>query len=69
MLVLGRKLEEQIVINGGEDNQIVMKVTEIRGDRVWLAFEAPSSVRIDRMEVHLARGGGAGTGGRTMEES
>lgn len=51
MLVLSRKLGERIVI--GEDISVV--VTEIRGDKVRLGFDAPDDVLIDRLEVSEAR--------------
>jgi len=47
MLVLSRKLNERIVIN---DN-IVVTVVEIRGDRVRLGIEAPRDVPVHRREV------------------
>ena len=48
MLVLSRKLDEQIVI--GDD--IVITVVEIRGGKVRLGFEAPDEVSIHRQEVY-----------------
>ncbi|MFM7073715.1 MAG: carbon storage regulator CsrA [Planctomycetota bacterium] len=50
MLVLSRKLNEEIVIDG----KIVVKVVEIRGDRVRLGIEAPPATTIHRSEVHDA---------------
>ena len=47
MLVLSRRIGESIRIA----NDIVVKVTEIRGNQVRLAFEAPHSCRIARGEV------------------
>ena len=47
MLVLGRKVGEQIIIG----NNIVVTVLEARGDRIRLGFEAPSEVPIHRAEV------------------
>jgi carbon storage regulator len=50
MLVLSRKKNESIVIN---DN-IVVTVIDIRGDKVRLGFEAPKDVPIHRREVYEA---------------
>jgi len=50
MLVLSRKKNESIVIN---DN-IVVTVIDIRGDKVRLGFEAPNDVPIHRREVYEA---------------
>lgn len=47
MLVLSRKTGEEIVIG----NNIVVKVTRIRGDKVRIAIEAPPDVRIMRSEL------------------
>ena len=50
MLVLSRKKNESIVI----DDQIVITVVEIRGDKVRLGIQAPKEVPVHRMEVHDA---------------
>jgi carbon storage regulator len=50
MLVLSRKKNESIVIN---DN-IVITVVEIRGDKVRLGFDAPKDIPIHRQEVYDA---------------
>ncbi len=50
MLVLSRKRDEQIVIN---DN-IVITVVDIRGDKVRLGIEAPIEVPVHRHEVYAA---------------
>lgn len=47
MLVLTRHRDEQIVI--GED--IIVKVLEIRGDRVRIGISAPLDVEVNRFEV------------------
>ncbi len=47
MLVLGRKLYEEIIINGN----IRIQVTAIRGDQIKLGIEAPPDVSIHRKEV------------------
>ena len=50
MLVLSRKKGESIIIN---DN-IVVTVVDIRGDKVRLGFDAPKDVPIHRSEVYDA---------------
>lgn len=50
MLVLSRKMDEKIIIGSGEQ-QVVLQVVEIRGDRVRLGLTAHPSVRIMREEV------------------
>jgi carbon storage regulator len=47
MLVLSRKLDETIVING----DIRITVVGVRGNQVRLGIEAPRSVRIFREEL------------------
>lgn len=50
MLVLSRKKNESIII----DDNIVITVVEIRGDKVRLGIEAPREVPIHRSEIHAA---------------
>ncbi len=50
MLVLTRKLDEQIVIGLGEQT-VVVRVVAIEGDRIRLGFDAPPEVPIYREEV------------------
>lgn len=50
MLVLSRKKTESIVIN----NDIVVTVVEIRGDKVRLGIVAPKEVPVHRQEVYEA---------------
>ena len=47
MLVLSRKKNESIVIN----DDIIIVVVEIRGDKVRLGVEAPKEVPVHRREV------------------
>ena len=47
MLVLSRKINESVVING----EIVVTVVEIRDDKVRLGIEAPPQVSVHRREV------------------
>jgi carbon storage regulator CsrA len=49
MLVLTRKIGERIVIG---DN-IYLCVVEVNNNKVRLGIEAPASVPINRLEVHL----------------
>lgn len=50
MLVLSRKRDERIVIN----ENIVITVVDIRGDKVRLGIEAPSTMPVHRSEVYDA---------------
>jgi carbon storage regulator len=47
MLVLSRKKNESIVIN----DDVVITVVEIKGDKVRLGIEAPADVPVHRREV------------------
>jgi carbon storage regulator len=51
MLVLSRKVGDEIVIDG----HIRITVTAVKGDRVRLGITAPSDVVVDRAEVHQKR--------------
>jgi len=51
MLVLSRKKNEIIVLGEGED-QIILSVIEIRGDKVSLGIEANQKITIHRKEVY-----------------
>ncbi len=53
MLVLTRRIDETIVIDGG----IRVTVLAVQGDRVRIGVEAPPSVRVDREEIHERRDG------------
>ena len=50
MLVLSRKRNESVVIN----DQIIVTVVEVRGDKVRLGIQAPRDVPIHRSEVMAA---------------
>lgn len=50
MLVLSRKKNESIVVN----NDVVITVVEIRGDKVRLGIVAPKDVPVHREEVYEA---------------
>lgn len=49
MLALSRRKDEAIVIN----NDIEIKIIEIKGDQVKLGISAPKSVPIYRKEVYV----------------
>jgi carbon storage regulator len=51
MLVLTRKVGEQIVIDG----DICITIVAIKSDRVRLGVDAPRETRIDREEIHERR--------------
>ena len=48
MLVLSRKLNESIVIN----ENIVVTVLGVQGDKVRLGIEAPGEIPVHRQEVY-----------------
>lgn len=48
MLVLSRKKNESVVIDGGT---VTVTVIEIRGDKVRLGFEHPQEMSVHRQEV------------------
>ncbi len=50
MLVLSRKTNESIVING----DVVVTVVSVHGDKVRLGIVAPKDVPVHREEVHEA---------------
>lgn len=58
MLVLSRRIGEQIVIGG----KVSVTVVEIKGGQVRLGVTAPASIPVDRHEVHLRRQAGRETG-------
>jgi carbon storage regulator CsrA len=51
MLVLLRKVGEEIVI--GRD--VIVRVARVSRGRVYLTFQAPANVRVDRSEIWLAK--------------
>ena len=48
MLVLSRKQREAIIVGDGE---IVIKVVEVRGDKVRIGIEASADIPIHREEI------------------
>jgi carbon storage regulator len=51
MLVLARRIGEEIVIDG----DIRLTVVSVRGKTVRLGIAAPPSVPVDREEIHVQR--------------
>ena len=47
MLVLSRKSQEAIVING----EITVRIIEIRGNTVCLGIDAPKEIPVHRSEI------------------
>jgi carbon storage regulator len=54
MLILSRKLNQKVVIGEGPD-AITVCVTSIDRNTVKLGFDAPKSIRVDRMEIAIAK--------------
>lgn len=50
MLVLSRKINEEIVIKTS-DGEVVITLVEANRDRCRMGFEAPETIRIYRREV------------------
>ena len=48
MLVLSRRTNESIIINGN----ITITVLEIRGDHIRIGIDAPRDISIHREEIH-----------------
>ena len=57
MLVLSRKAEEVVVIDG----KIRIKIISINGNKVRLGIEAPPDVVVHREEVHERQAAAAAT--------
>jgi carbon storage regulator len=51
MLVLSRRIGEEVVIDGG----IRVRICQISGDKVRIGIDAPRDVCVDRAEVHERR--------------
>jgi carbon storage regulator len=48
MLILSRKLNESIVIDG----KIIVKIVKVDGENIRLGIEAPSNIAVHRQEVY-----------------
>ena len=53
-LILSRGVEEEIVI-GTPEGEVMIKVIELRDDKVRLAIDAPKQIPVDRREVYEAK--------------
>jgi carbon storage regulator CsrA len=53
MLAITRRAGEEVVI--GTDPPTVIKIAEIRGNRVKLVIDAPTSLVVDRLETYQRR--------------
>jgi carbon storage regulator len=51
MLVITRKLGEEIIIA----DRIRVQVVAVKGDKVRIGVDAPRSIPVDRLEIHLRR--------------
>lgn len=51
MLVLSRKVNEKLVIDG----DIIVTVVAVHGNVIRLGVEAPKEVVVDRFEIHERR--------------
>ena len=51
MLVLTRHRDEDVVIRAADGTEILVRVIDIRSDKVRLGFDAPRDVLIHRAEV------------------
>jgi carbon storage regulator len=59
MLMLGRRPGESIVCTLEDSRQIVIYIESVHGNQVRVGIEAPKSIAIDRMEVHMRKQGEA----------
>ncbi len=51
MLVVSRKKNERVVIN----ENIVITIVEVRGDKVRIGIEAPAHIAVDREEIWVLK--------------
>ena len=51
MLVFSRKKNERVVIN----ENIVITIVEVRGDKVRIGIEAPAHIAVDREEIWVLK--------------
>lgn len=52
MLVLTRKIGEQVLIGNGV---IQMRILDVKGRTIRIGFVAPSHINIDREEIYLKK--------------
>lgn len=56
MLVLTRRPEQKILIDGGVDaGGVTITIVEVRGEQVRVGIDAPRSMVVDREEVDEAK--------------
>ena len=55
MLVLTRKKGQKIIIHNDEGLHIEITVTDIRGKKAVLGFEAPKEISVDREKVYKSK--------------
>jgi carbon storage regulator CsrA len=55
VLVIGRKIDEEIIIRLGGGETIKIKVQAVYSDRCRLGFTAPEHVQINRLELDKAK--------------
>lgn len=48
MLILSRRVGEKLMIG----NDVIVTVTEVRGNQVKIAIDAPKEIAVHRAEVH-----------------
>lgn len=51
MLILSRQRTQQLLIG----NDVTVTVVDIRHGRVYLGIEAPDEVKVDRLELRVAK--------------
>jgi len=51
MLCLSRRTNEKVVITTNDGTRIVINVEKIENRKVYLGFEAPQDVKINRIEI------------------
>lgn len=54
MLVVSRRRDETVVVTLPDGNRITFQVVDIRGGKVRLCIDAPTSVPVHRGEVQAA---------------
>lgn len=55
MLVIGRKINEKIIIRIGGGEAVEIIVQAVYGDRCRLGFTAPDHIQINRLELDKAK--------------
>jgi carbon storage regulator CsrA len=60
MLILNRKETQSIVITTEAGEEIELSILEIKGKYAKVGIQAPSTVTVDRKEVHERKKGGEG---------